>query len=390
MDFEKLLEKVGTETAQEAIAAGREIKEILVSSIGYYSENRELTDDDCQDLFEELQADGFDLIHPVVVFPDEREDRDYTLIVGERRLRAFRMGNQEKIIAIVRRDLTPQQIREKNIKENTQRKDEGLASLSRRYKKYCEDFKVSQKSAAATFNVRESVFSDMVKYLWEVDQIPETKALLEEGVSDKWMLKELVRASRKNAVAVKSIIAFAKANNCFGRDFILAAVKVDLQGDVEAELRKILAGDAASESNPSAKARGKRAEEQLALDVGTSENGDTSDINGQDNTDKDVPADSEDDNTGEDASANSEDDNTGEDAPANSEDDNTGKDVPADGSGVKKRPVSKAEIMVDFQGQQFYLELGLVAEEEDKIVLRNLSGDIVLVNPGEVKICYVS
>jgi ParB/RepB/Spo0J family partition protein len=405
LDFAKLLEKVGEETTTEAVAAGREIKELLVSSIGFYAENRELRDEDCIPLMEELQEDDWDLTHPIVVFPDQKADRDYTLIAGERRLRAFQLGKQDSIIAIIRRDLTERQIREKNIKENTQRLDESLPSLSRRYKKYCEDFKVTQKEAARIFNVKESQFSDMVKYLWQVDKIPATKALLDEGVSDKWMLKELVRASMKNEAAVRSIIAFGKANNCFDRNFVLAAVKMDLHGDIEAELRVWLAGgqqeepavQSAKKEQPKVKPEAKP-EEQLDLSGITTEN--TEDSLRDENpvlTDS-AETNSLNDGSGSDSTSEDETDEIEEemseeqtgtkDSLTGSEED-AGNEQPGQ-NGVKKRPVSKAEIMVEYSGKQFYLELGLVAEDEDKIVLRNLAGDVVIVSPGEVKICYVS
>lgn len=401
MDFAKLLEKVGEETVTEAAAAGREIRELLVSSVGFYEENRELQDSDCVPLMEELQEDNWDLTHPIVVFPDQRSDRDFTLIAGERRLRAFQLGRQESIIAIIRRDLNERQIREKNIKENTQRLDESLPSLSRRYKKYCEDFKVTQKEAARVFGVKESLFSDMVKYLWQVDKIPATKALMDEGVSDKWLLKELVRASMKNESAVRSIIAFGKANNCFDRNYVLAAVKMDLQGDIEAELRVWLAGGQKDKDKEPAKVDKKA---PAKTDVNKEEQLDLSGIGSEDV----IPGGDEQpelidstetvlvDNTAavDTASEEKRDDVLPEDMSETGDSsaldkDNAGNQQPGQ-NGVKKRPVSKAEIMVEHAGKQFYLELGLVAEDEDKIVLRNLAGDVVIVNPGEVKICYVS
>ena len=77
------------------------------------------------DLSESIKEHG--LLQPVMVF--ENEDNTYTLIAGERRLRAHKLAKIEKINAIVM-DIDQLKLRELALIENIQRDDLNVIELA--------------------------------------------------------------------------------------------------------------------------------------------------------------------------------------------------------------------------------------------------------------------
>lgn len=98
-----------------------EVEEILVDKISPspYQPRRHFDNEKIKELADSIRQDG--LIQPITVRPTHR-DGDYELIVGERRLRAYRMLGY-KIIPAVVKDVTEAEASVMTLIENIQRED---------------------------------------------------------------------------------------------------------------------------------------------------------------------------------------------------------------------------------------------------------------------------
>jgi ParB/RepB/Spo0J family partition protein len=396
ISFQDLLSDIPVD---KAIEQGFRVENIALNLIDRYEFNRDVTDNDCKDLVEQLITTGWDLIQPVVVHPTN--DR-YQLIVGERRFKSFLIGKREYIKAIIRDDLTSQQIREMNLDENERRLDESFPSKCIRYKQYCDDFNVPQKVAAKRFKYGLSSFNDMVKYLYRINEIPEIKSLYDNGMNDKTTLKALIKCFDEDPEYLVSVIEFAKINNLISRDFLTKAIK-EKPVDLFLFSQSFLA-DRKSDYNSTD-------------DINNNDNS-TDDINNNDNSTDDINNDdnSTDDINNDDNSINdiNNDDNSTDDInnDANSTDDiiehegdsknqlelsessikDNGKAIleNLNGIAVFSRKPNKAELAFKYKGDVYFLEMDFLPQEEDKILLRNLRGEHILADKNECKIEYVS
>ena len=64
--------------------------------------------------------------------------------------------------------------------------------------------------------------------------------------------------------------------------------------------------------------------------------------------------------------------------------------VERSGIQMRKRPVSKAEIMIEYQEGNYFLDTANVATEDDKVILRAMSGEYVCVPASDCKVKYVA
>jgi ParB/RepB/Spo0J family partition protein len=361
ISFQDLLSDIPVE---KAIEQGFRVENIALNLIDRYEFNRDVTDNDCKDLVEQLIATGWDLIQPVVIHPTN--DR-YQLIVGERRFKSFLIGKREYIKAIIRDDLTSQQIREMNLDENERRLDESFPSKCIRYKQYCDDFNIPQKVAAKRFKYGLSSFNDMVKYLYRINEIPEIKSLYDNGMNDKTALKMLIKYFDEDSEYLLSVIEFAKINNLITRDFLTKVIK-----ERPADLFLF---------------------SQSFLSNSNSGNNSTEDINNDDNSTDDI---NNDDNFTDDINTDDLIDHEGDsknqlELPESSiKDDGKAILESLNGIAVFSRKPNKAELAFKYKGDVYFLEMDFLPQEEDKILLRNLRGEHILADKNECKIEYVS
>ena len=399
LNFDALLD-VTEVTAPQAIAAGYEVRQIPVGEIGRYDHNRNLTDADIAGLYEQLVNSDFNLIHPVVIYPDPRSDREYTLICGERRHMCFTKAGRPTIVAIIRRDLTPQQIRELNLIENDQRLDEPLNSRGKRYKDYIEEFGVTQSEAARVFAKPASFISDLVNYYAFIDEFPLVRDLYKQGtgLKDRHVLKYLLIISKKSESAAKSIVAFGEANRCLNRDFTEAAVNFDLHGDIELDCRNWLMGFKEQKEEVAAIRAEKKAGKKAPKKEPSKPEEPTGEAPVKDEEqlefselDTGVPPELPEITAELPGAAGS---NVESETHAESDDTSTLDVVVTEPTSPKKpkfksRPLTEAEVMVEYEGANYYLDLNRIANDESKILLRNLAGDFYEVDPAAVTISYV-
>jgi ParB family transcriptional regulator, chromosome partitioning protein len=103
------------------------------------------------------------VVQPVVVRPAE-EDGRYTLVLGERRLRASKMADKETIPALVRR-LSPQQAAEMTVLENVVREDLNPLEQAEAYRVLSREFHLTQAQIAERIGVSRETVSNYMRLL---------------------------------------------------------------------------------------------------------------------------------------------------------------------------------------------------------------------------------
>ena len=125
-----------------------------------------------EDLAASIRTSG--IIQPILVRPVG--DR-FELIAGERRLRAARMADLEKVPVIVRR-ATDEQMLELALIENIHRTDLNALERGRAYQNYIESFSLTQAEAAEKLGENRSVIANHLRLL---DLPAEIKQMLRDG-----------------------------------------------------------------------------------------------------------------------------------------------------------------------------------------------------------------
>jgi ParB family chromosome partitioning protein len=103
------------------------------------------------------------VVQPVVVRPAEEEGR-YTLVLGERRLRASKMAGKETIPAMVRR-VSPQQAAEMTVLENMVREDLNPIEQAEAFRVLSLEFKLTQAQIADRIGVSRETVSNYMRLL---------------------------------------------------------------------------------------------------------------------------------------------------------------------------------------------------------------------------------
>ncbi len=103
------------------------------------------------------------VVQPVVVRPAEEEGR-YTLVLGERRLRASKMAEKETIPALVRR-LSPQQAAEMTVLENIVREDLNPLEQAEAFRVLSQQFNLTQEEIAQRIGLSRETVSNYMRLL---------------------------------------------------------------------------------------------------------------------------------------------------------------------------------------------------------------------------------
>jgi ParB family chromosome partitioning protein len=114
-----------------------------------------------RELADSIRENG--VVQPVVLRPAEAEGR-YTLVLGERRLRASKMAGKETIPALVRR-LSPQQAAEMTVLENVQREDLNPLEQAEAFRVLSKDFQLTQAQIAERIGVSRETVSNYMRLL---------------------------------------------------------------------------------------------------------------------------------------------------------------------------------------------------------------------------------
>jgi len=120
-----------------------------------------------QELADSIKENG--VVQPVVVRPAEAEGR-YTLVLGERRLRASKTAGKETIPALVRR-LSPQQAAEMTVLENVQREDLNPLEQAEAFRVLSKDFQLTQAQIAERIGVSRETVANYMRLLRLPEQV---------------------------------------------------------------------------------------------------------------------------------------------------------------------------------------------------------------------------
>lgn len=125
-------------------AEANDIKEIPVSEIrpNPYQPRKKFNEEALNELAESIKNYG--VFQPIIV---KKGIRGYDLIAGERRLRASKIANMEKIPAIIK-DFTDDEMREISLLENIQREDLTGIELAWAYKSIIDNLDIRQEDLA--------------------------------------------------------------------------------------------------------------------------------------------------------------------------------------------------------------------------------------------------
>ncbi len=130
--------------------------------------------DELIELADSIRENG--VIQPLIV--TKRGDEDYVLIVGERRLRASQLANQETVPVVVK-EVSPKQMLELAVVENVQRKDLNPIEEALAFKQLKKEFDMSHKDIGKKVGLSRSAVVNKIRLL----KLPEkVKQLVLEGI----------------------------------------------------------------------------------------------------------------------------------------------------------------------------------------------------------------
>lgn len=161
-----------------------------------------------EDALNELAAsiEEFGLIQPVVLY--KNNDDSYTLIAGERRLRACKILGKTDIKAVIL-DADEDKLRELALIENIQREDLNPIELASSYKELIDTMNITQEALAAYIHKSRPQITNTLRLL-ELDK--DTQELIMQGKISQGHAKMLVSLDKNEQKLVIDTILGQKLN----------------------------------------------------------------------------------------------------------------------------------------------------------------------------------
>ncbi len=161
-----------------------------------------------EDALNELAAsiEEFGLIQPVVLYKDN--EGSYTLIAGERRLRACKILGKTDIKAVIL-DAEEDKLRELALIENIQREDLNPIELANSYKELIDTMDITQETLAAYIHKSRPQITNTLRLL-ELDK--DTQELIMQGKISQGHAKMLVSLDKNEQKLVIDTILGQKLN----------------------------------------------------------------------------------------------------------------------------------------------------------------------------------
>ena len=161
-----------------------------------------------EDALNELASsiEEFGLIQPVVLYKDN--DDSYTLIAGERRLRACKILGKTDIKAVIL-DADEDKLRELALIENIQREDLNPIELASSYKELIDTMNITQEALAAYTHKSRPQITNTLRLL-ELDK--DTQELIMQGKISQGHAKMLVSLDKNEQKLVIDTILGQKLN----------------------------------------------------------------------------------------------------------------------------------------------------------------------------------
>lgn len=145
------------------------------------------------------------LIQPIIVIQNEN---GYTLIAGERRLRATKMLGRSSIKAIVA-NLEDKNLRELALIENIQRENLSPIELANSYKELIEEYRITQEALSNIIKKSRTVITNTLRLLTLGD---DTKKLIEDGKLTQGHAKIIVGLKKDDEKMVVDTIIGQRLN----------------------------------------------------------------------------------------------------------------------------------------------------------------------------------
>ena len=175
------------------------VEEIEIAKISPnpYQPRKNFDETALKELSESIKRHG--LIQPIIVI---RKDDGYMLIAGERRYRATKMLEENKIKAIVA-DLKSQNLREIALIENIQRENLNPIELANSYKELIDEYKITQEGLANIIHKSRTQITNTMRLLL---LSPATQKLLQEDKLTQGHAKIIVGLSPEDERTVVDTI----------------------------------------------------------------------------------------------------------------------------------------------------------------------------------------
>ena len=147
-------------SAEEAEKRG--VLEIDISLIDVNPDQprKVFNEEEIQGLAESIRENG--LINPITL---REKDGQYQIISGERRFRAFKFLNRDKVPALVLQNIDDSKMLELTLVENIQRADLNAIEIARSYKKLIYDLNIKQEELANRVGKSRSTISNSMRIL---------------------------------------------------------------------------------------------------------------------------------------------------------------------------------------------------------------------------------
>lgn len=170
---------------------------------------KNFNEDALEELADSIKEKG--LLQPITVAP---LGDHYMIVMGERRWRAARKAGLKKVPAVIRKDLSEQDIAEISLIENIQREDLNPIEEALAYKKLLEDYhlkqddvaeRVSKSRTAVTNSMRLLKLTDTVQQMIIDDKISTGHARALITIEDPELQKELAERIFDERMSVRDI-----------------------------------------------------------------------------------------------------------------------------------------------------------------------------------------
>ena len=153
-----------------------EAREIEIDTIepNPYQPRKTFNQEKFDELVQSIKTQG--IIQPIVVTP-KGEDGRYFIVVGERRWRAAKALNMQKVPAIVK-SMEKKEVMEAALIENIQREDLNVVEMAEAFKKLMDEFKYTQEELANVVGRSRSSVANVLRFLKLSEEI---KNAIREG-----------------------------------------------------------------------------------------------------------------------------------------------------------------------------------------------------------------
>ncbi len=143
-------------------AEGEPVFELAIDQIDEnpYQTRQEFKEEALRELANSIEVQG--VLQPIVVRPGK--DGKFTLILGERRVRASRMAGKTTIPVIVKR-VSDQQAAEMTLVENVQRQDLNCVEQADAFSRLSKDFKMTQEDIGKRAGISREQVSNYMRLL---------------------------------------------------------------------------------------------------------------------------------------------------------------------------------------------------------------------------------